>query len=352
MPSNCSPTPHNRRVRDLRATARSRREGQLRNHLYNAVVPAPSALPDPPDYRQVHAPADEGPAFLQTLDRIADFYTREMGGRIREDGPGVRLKWSRDWEYPWVFTRAGPSAGVAVLDCGAGNSPMPYLMAQQGAAVIALDRDAIVASRFRYGLGVAAGWLRELAALPAEARRAAAPRSVTAGPDAGGETGAAPARGELPAPPAHRSLPTRAWRFARHHLVARHKTAWARIVKPDFWGPVSPALLARYRVTYLFGDLTALPFRPSAFDVVTCVSVLEHMPPGTRAAGVRDMARVLKPGGRLILTYDRHERDLTRELVGACGLNPVELVCFSAGVKEQAQQRRPDVIGLHLVKPV
>jgi SAM-dependent methyltransferase len=317
------------------------------------VVPAGRAALDSPHYRVVRAPADEGPAFLDTLQSIADFYTNEMGGRVRDDGPGVRLKWSRDWEYPWVFTRAGAAAGVAVLDCGAGNSPMPYLMARQGASVIALDRDAVVASRWRYGLGLAAGWLRELAALPAEARRAAelTPTPAAARPGTPGEL-AAPRDQRAPAGAVpRRPLLVRAWRFARHRLVARHKVAWARVVKPDFWGPVSPSLLARYGVTYLFGDLTALPFLPSSFDVVTCVSVLEHMPPDTRAMGVRDMARVVKPGGRLILTYDRHEHDLTRDLVEACGLDAVELVCFCAAAPSQAARPRPDVIGLHLVKP-
>ena len=101
------------------------------------MVPAGRAAPDSPHYRVVHAPADEGPAFLDTLQSIADFYIKDMGGRVRDDGPGVKLKWSRDWGYPWVFTRAAAAAGSAVLDCGAGNSPMPYLMARQGASVIA-----------------------------------------------------------------------------------------------------------------------------------------------------------------------------------------------------------------------
>jgi 2-polyprenyl-3-methyl-5-hydroxy-6-metoxy-1,4-benzoquinol methylase len=317
-------------------------------------VPAGRATPDSPPYRLVHSPADEGPAFLQTLQSIADFYTRDMGGRVRDDGPGVKLKWSRDWEYPWVFTRAAAASGASVLDCGAGNSPMPYLMAREGATVIALDRDAVVASRWRYGLRLAAGWLRELAALPAEARHAAAPSRAPAAAQPGSAgTPVAAGEGVAPeAPVARRALPNRAWRFARHRLIARHRAAWARIIKPDFWGPVSPSLLARHGVTYMFGDLTALPFRPSAFDIVTCVSVLEHMSPDTRAVGVRDMARVLKPGGRLIVTYDRHEHDLTQELIEACGLNAVELVCFCANTPSQASRPRPDVIGLHLVKPL
>ncbi len=48
------------------------------------------------------------------------------------------------------------------------------------------------------------------------------------------------------------------------------------------------------------GDAQALPFRAGAFDTVLCSQVLEHLPePGDAVA---EMARVLKPGGRLILT--------------------------------------------------
>ena len=46
------------------------------------------------------------------------------------------------------------------------------------------------------------------------------------------------------------------------------------------------------------GDATALPFAERSFDNVFCRDLLHHLEPPARAACVREMARVLKPGGR------------------------------------------------------
>ena len=40
------------------------------------------------------------------------------------------------------------------------------------------------------------------------------------------------------------------------------------------------------------------------FDRLFCLSVIEHVDAGTARRGMREMARVLKPGGRLIVTLD------------------------------------------------
>jgi SAM-dependent methyltransferase len=55
-------------------------------------------------------------------------------------------------------------------------------------------------------------------------------------------------------------------------------------------------------VEFASGDLGALPFDDATFDAVVCVSVLEHM--DMPDVVVAEFRRVLKPGGRLVLTMD------------------------------------------------
>jgi SAM-dependent methyltransferase len=46
---------------------------------------------------------------------------------------------------------------------------------------------------------------------------------------------------------------------------------------------------------------SALPFASESFDCVSCIEVLEHIPPAEWRKSLSEMRRVLVPGGRLIL---------------------------------------------------
>ena len=64
--------------------------------------------------------------------------------------------------------------------------------------------------------------------------------------------------------------------------------------------------------TWVAGDATRLPFAEASFDFVLCNSAIEHFP-DDRAA-VRELCRVVRPGGRLIITTDSLPKRASRWL--------------------------------------
>lgn len=130
----------------------------------------------------------------------------------------------------------------------------------------------------------------------------------------------------------------RLWRSYSDTLHARLLAAWlppspvARILKTDAFEEVAGggalhaqlATLARTvvsvdlsatmlshararhpRVRPIGGTVSNLPLRDAAFDVVVSTSTLDHLDSiADIAASLRELHRVLRPGGRLILTLD------------------------------------------------
>jgi ubiquinone/menaquinone biosynthesis C-methylase UbiE len=69
---------------------------------------------------------------------------------------------------------------------------------------------------------------------------------------------------------------------------------------------------ARLEVDFRNAAIEALPFADGTFDTVLSTIMLHHLPDDVRRRGIREMRRVLKPGGRLFVvdfggeTQDRH----------------------------------------------
>lgn len=59
-------------------------------------------------------------------------------------------------------------------------------------------------------------------------------------------------------------------------------------------------------------DMTKLPFDDCSFDVVTLIAVGGHIPQNIRKGEFQDIARVLKPGGKLVMT----EGELVTQTIG------------------------------------
>jgi SAM-dependent methyltransferase len=72
------------------------------------------------------------------------------------------------------------------------------------------------------------------------------------------------------------------------------------IVHIDLGAPGWVKRLSSSRHRPLRGSLTQLPFDAGVFDSCLCSEVLEHIPDD--AAAVAELARVLRPGGRLLLS--------------------------------------------------
>ena len=125
------------------------------------------------------------------------------------------------------------------------------------------------------------------------------------------------------------------------------------------------------------GDATCLPFAGGAFDLVLSLDVLAHLPRGMEPAAAREMARVLAPGGLIVvrtaaldILRSRHSefaherqrftRRRLRELFETAGfrvvrstyanslLMPVALAKFRVW---EPLQRRPASTGLEHVAP-
>ncbi len=68
--------------------------------------------------------------------------------------------------------------------------------------------------------------------------------------------------------------------------------------------PVGLGELHGVAIDYRRADLLHLPFETAEFDAVFCISVIEHLPRDAAQAALQELGRVLRPGGRLLLTTD------------------------------------------------
>ncbi|MEU6717495.1 class I SAM-dependent methyltransferase [Nonomuraea sp. NPDC046802] len=87
---------------------------------------------------------------------------------------------------------------------------------------------------------------------------------------------------------------------------------------------LSPAMIeyavrrAPANCTYVQGEGQNLPFPDGSFDLVVSSLAIHHMPTETRPEALRQMFRVLRPGGRLLIAEFRPPANpLARHLVGA-----------------------------------
>lgn len=69
------------------------------------------------------------------------------------------------------------------------------------------------------------------------------------------------------------------------------------------------------------GDALATPFEDAAFDLVTCFGAFGHILPKDEPRLVREVRRVLKPGGRFVFVTSEHPPVFSRRFWRSVGFN-------------------------------
>lgn len=175
--------------------------------------------------------------------------------------------WSRAWEYPWAILAADLGARpLRTLDVGGGGSPFALYLASQGhdshVADPSLDR------------GVSFVYDRQ-------------------------------------------KSPYRNARSILKRLIFKAAGIHA------LWG--LPEASGRGAVRYHPHPADRLAFPDRNFDRVFCLSVMEHIPRGLWKGCMQEFERVLKPGGRLLITLDMTPAEADErvylDLVQSCALS-------------------------------
>ncbi|MBI4505946.1 MAG: class I SAM-dependent methyltransferase [Chloroflexi bacterium] len=232
-----------------------------------------------------------------------DLYRFRARLRLRLGGRGpvlTMLSAERYVEVPTLLGWLAPRPSERLLDCGSARSVAPaYVAARYGAAVYAVDRWAEVAEQSQIaatldravadgeGAGHEPSLLRRILRRPGAE---AIPELAAASPHGEGTTGARPAQ---------------AGGDARGRVrPEEHREGGS-------WRGVASA--SRPAVRPVQADLTALPFPGGMFDAALAVSTVEHV--ADDGAALRELARVLRPGGALALSvpFGTQARDLWRD---------------------------------------
>lgn len=120
---------------------------------------------------------------------------------------------------------------------------------------------------------------------------------------------------------------------------------------------VSREFLQRTGLKIHRGNMEAIPLETDSQDRVFSISVMEHVPHHVARRGMQEIARVLKPGGRAIITLDISMWfELTRPLdlvwdSGLTLLNPIDLRWPTRRFGMFSDSQLPaDVFGMTLIK--
>ncbi len=120
---------------------------------------------------------------------------------------------------------------------------------------------------------------------------------------------------------------------------------------------VSHKFIEQTKLEIIEGKAEKIPAPSNSFDRVFCLSVIEHLPLSNAKKGMQEIARILKPGGRAIITVDVNMHSVISrplDLIWDSGLSPLGEVdlrwpFLRFGIFNDGKQPA-DVFGMTLIK--
>ncbi len=167
---------------------------------------------------------------------------------------GIELKGARRWEYPWAILSTDLEPGLCVLDAGCGGSPLPIYLAKRGYDCFATDPDImnpLDPSKYK---GI------------------------------------------------HKKC-INVRRFIKHRMFRYFGGSLGD-------GYYNLATRHNVSITYKKESIQEMSFEDNFFDRVFCISVIEHVPKEEWSICIEQLMRVVRPGGKLIITLDIFYDDL------------------------------------------
>jgi SAM-dependent methyltransferase len=179
---------------------------------------------------------------------------------------GLEFGWHYLLDLTWIISQLGEIKKKHILDAGAGTGLLQWYLAQNGAEVISVDRMSRADLPLRFRSRFQVQGLRPGDLLPA---------SQVVGHNIGIH-----AEGRLPLPPIKKTL----FRLRDVYYLAKRPSAPGRVMIYN-------------------QDLANLQhISDNSLDAVVAVSALEHNTPEGLQSVVKEILRVLKPGGALLAT--------------------------------------------------
>jgi ubiquinone/menaquinone biosynthesis C-methylase UbiE len=176
----------------------------------------------------------------------------------------IGLGWHYLLDLSWAAQQLNPTHGMQVMDAGAGRGIMQWWLAEQGVEVISADRQSRrnLPMRFKQRYQIQGWRKKDLAQIPN-------------------------LYDFLP------SLSPRRWHLYPQKLITSLRQLRCKTETSSDSGTV-------FIYNHDLKSMTDIP--DESVDAVVSISALEHNPPDDLRAVVKELMRVLKPGGKLIAT--------------------------------------------------